>query len=236
MIYKLFKSKNGLIEQIKAGLKNNAYILLLVWFCTIILTPFTVSLFINSIYHSKHVIVASVPFFILLSRAIINAADGRKIIFFISGIIIFVVLSYGRFIKFYTDNVCYNKLPDKVKFILSNAILNKYRPNTQWRESCQYLQENANNKSLIILVPSYHKKPFEYYFKRNDVEIDYYRNENNLPNNPKIYDKIYLVISHKNSFERKKQLNIFLNNNNFKQIETKKYVDIEIIIYEYNKY
>jgi mannosyltransferase len=119
---------------------------LVVWLLAIILIPFVLSHFVsNPIYQAMYTIAASVAFYLLVARGILNI-NGRYTKLAVVGII--VVLSVANLQAYYSSIT---------------------RP--QAREAIGLIDANANSGDVVLVSPSYQSWVWNYYNNRTDVAV-----------------------------------------------------------------
>lgn len=124
---------------------DNHYFLLLVWLLIPILISFFYSIFLIPIFGDKYLIACSIPFYILIAKAI----EVIKIKYLKYGILMLViVLLLLKINNYYSD-------------------INK----EQWREAAQYVEKNAAQNDLILFNAGFGlENGFNYYAKRSDLD------------------------------------------------------------------
>jgi uncharacterized membrane protein len=119
---------------------------LVVWLLSIILIPFVISLVVsNPIYQAMYTIAASVAFYLLVARGVLNI-NGRYTKLAVVGII--VVLSVANLQAYYSSIT---------------------RP--QAREAISLIDANANSGDVVLVSPSYQSWVWNYYNNRTDVAV-----------------------------------------------------------------
>jgi hypothetical protein len=124
-------------------LNTDMLFLLAVWLITPIVLPFIISLFSTPIYRTKYTIVASLAFYILVSKGINNIGHKYFKLFVISVVAIFSLL----YIQGY-----YTKTTKE-----------------QWRDVANYIDKNADKGDLLVFHAGYMNIVFDYYSKRTDL-------------------------------------------------------------------
>jgi len=119
---------------------------LLVWLLSIIMIPFVISRFVsNPIYQALYTIAASVAFYLLVARGILNI-NGRYTKLAVMGIV--VVLSVANLQAYYSSIT---------------------KP--QAREAISLIDANANSGDVVLVSPSYQSYEWNYYNNRTDVAV-----------------------------------------------------------------
>ena len=124
-------------------LNTDMFFLLAVWLLTPIILPFIISLFSTPIYWTKYTIVASLAFYILVSKGINNIRRKYFKLLVISVVVIFSLL----YIQGY-----YTKTTKQ-----------------QWREVANYIDKNADKGDLLLFHMGHMDIVFDYYSKRTDL-------------------------------------------------------------------
>ena len=124
-------------------LNTDKIFLLLVWLLTPIILPFIIYRLSTPIYFTKYTIVASLAFYLLVSKGISNIHYKYLKIIIVSVIIVFSMIYIW---KYYTK-------------------INK----EQWRDVAYYINTDANDGDLILFNAGYTQLPFNYYSKRTDL-------------------------------------------------------------------
>ena len=175
----IFKSFESYCWKIRL-LNTNKVFLLLLWLITPIILPFIISRVSTPIYHTRYTIVASLPFYLLVSKGISNISHKyfRSII-----IILIITFSFVYIWGYYTE-------------------VNK----EQWRDVANYIDSNAQKDDLILFNPSYCiYDGFNYYSKRVDLtkkqfpeKTDYVDRENIGELEPLVrgYNRVWVILSH----------------------------------------
>lgn len=138
----MFKSIESYRWKIRL-LNTDMIFLLVVWLLTPIILPFIISRFSTPIYFTKYTIVASLPFYILVSKGINNIRHKYLKLIVISVVIVFSLV----YIRGY-----YNKINKE-----------------QWRDVANYIDTNANNGDLLLFNSGIQDIIFNYYSKRTDL-------------------------------------------------------------------
>lgn len=124
-------------------LKKDNYFFLFLW----LLIPFANLLAISEIffpiYHKKYVLIALIPFYILVSKGLMNINSTVRIII----LTVIVALSLNNLKNYYST-------PKKY----------------QWKEVVSFVEEHATSQDLIVFNAARCRKyNFDYYSKRNDL-------------------------------------------------------------------
>lgn len=145
------KSLKGLLKPFdnyseKLALSNiNRVYLLLLWLLTPIILPYLLSLFSTPILLYRYTIGGSLAFYLLAARGIDNTGN-RKVMFLIAGLVL--IFSYFNLEKYYNS-------------------VDKY----QWRETINYIEDNAGNGDYIVVYPQFEIESAYYYLKRKDLHV-----------------------------------------------------------------
>ena len=124
-------------------LNTDKIFLLLLWLLTPIILPFTISRLSTPIYHTKYTIVASLAFYLLVSKGISNIPYRCiKIIV----VIVIIAFSMVYLQRYYTK-------------------INKQ----QWRDVANYIDKNANKLDMLLFHAGAMNIAFNYYSKRTDL-------------------------------------------------------------------
>ena len=138
----MFKSIESYCWEIRL-LNTDKIFLLLVWLLTPIIIPFIISQLSTPIYWSKYTILASLAFYILVSKGIVNISNN-----YIKLIVIGVIIGFSLFCLrgYYTT-------------------INK----EQWRDVASYIDKNANNGDLLLFSAGIQDIIYNYYSKRTNL-------------------------------------------------------------------
>lgn len=154
--------------------------LVLVWLLIPILVPFLISRLLTPIYWPKYTIVASLAFYILVSKGITNIRHNRLKFIVIISIVTFTSLGIHGY----------------------HTTINKQ----QWREVANYIDTNADPGDLLIINAGYMDHIFNYYSKRTDLILKPFPdnksryvdevNINQLEIDVEEYMRVWLMLSH----------------------------------------
>jgi uncharacterized membrane protein len=138
----LFKSVGGFRWGIRS--RNEANLLLMVWFLTPIVLPFIISQFSTPIYITRATISASLAFYLFVAKGIdnINERSARPVI---TGVIVLLSLL---------------------------GLGNYYREvnNEQWRDVALHVDQHANQGDLLLFNAGFcQENAFDYYSTRTDL-------------------------------------------------------------------
>jgi hypothetical protein len=176
----MFKSIESCRWEIRL-LDTDMIFLLMVWLLTPIILPFIISRFSTPIYLNKYTIVASVAFYIIVSKGINNIHQKYLKAIVISIVIVFSIINIQGY---YTT-------------------INKH----QWRDVAHYIEKNAKNCDLLLQHISNSQIVFNYYFKRTDLikkrfpDRGIQKNAENIKELESIvegYRRVWVIISYGN--------------------------------------
>jgi len=139
----LFLSIISFIVSKKFRLSHSRYLLVL-WLLVPILTPYLISKFILPIYSPKYTISASLPFYLLASKGIIQLKKQYKIIVLLA--IIFLSLS-------------------------SIAVYYLQNENEPWNDAAGYIDKNSAENDYVLVLPSFAKYSFERYSRKESLMV-----------------------------------------------------------------
>ncbi|MCH7518411.1 MAG: glycosyltransferase family 39 protein [Candidatus Dadabacteria bacterium] len=140
----LLKPFDNYSEKLTLSNINRVYLLLL-WLLTPIILPYLLSLFSTPILLYRYTIGGSLAFYLLAARGIDNTGN-RKVMFLIAGLVL--IFSYFNLEKYYNS-------------------VDKH----QWRETINYIEDNAENGDHIVVYPQFEIKSAYYYWKRKDLNV-----------------------------------------------------------------
>jgi len=193
-------------------LDTNKIFLLLAWLLTPIILPFIISRFLTPVYHTRYTIVASLAFYLLVSKGISNIHHKYFKIIVISVVIVFSLVSIRGY---------YTKINKE-----------------QWRDVAHYVDTTAKNGDLLLFNSGDCIDLFNYYSKRTDLikksfpEKSRYVDEENIKElKPTLegYQKVWLILSH--SRDEKGLITKRLNRA-YNLSYREKYIGIEISFFE----
>jgi hypothetical protein len=174
----IFKSIESYRWKIRL-LNTNMIFLLMVWLLTPIILPFVISRFSTSIYHTKYTIVASLAFYMLVSKGINNIYKKYFKVIIISVVIVFSLISIrGYYTKINKD---------------------------QYKDVVYYIEKDAKKCDLLLHYPHYDQIVFNYYLKRNDLIRKQFSNKGKQVDAENIkelesivegYRRVWVTISH----------------------------------------
>lgn len=125
------------------SLKKNNYYLLFLWLLMPFASLFAISEIFFPIYHNKYVLIALIPFYILVSKGLMNLSSTVRIII----LTVIAVLSLNNLTNYYST-------PKKY----------------QWKEVVSFIEKHATSQDLIVFNAARCRKyNFDYYSKRNDL-------------------------------------------------------------------
>jgi hypothetical protein len=160
-------------------LNTDMIFLLMVWLLAPIILPFMISRFSSPIYLTRYTIVASLAFYMLVSKGINNIHQKYFKVIVISVVIVFSLVNIRGY---------YTKI-------------NK----SQWRDVAYYIDKNAKNFDLLVFNASYCQIVFDYYSKRTDLikkpfpdkgrQVDA-KNIKELKSIVEGYRRVWVIISH----------------------------------------
>lgn len=221
-ILKVYKINKLNSKNIFKTVKNNRWkisfldtdenFFLLVWLITPIFLPYIISQFSTPIYLTKYTIVASLAFYILISKGIKNISHKLLKFFVISVIILISVVNVKEY---------YTKIDKE-----------------QWRDVANYIETNAKNGDLLLFNAGIQNFIFNYYSKRTDLikkpfpekyeQVDE-KNITELRPTVEGYKRVWLILSHSTD---KKGLIIKKLIEAYNLTYQEKYVDIKIYVFE----
>jgi mannosyltransferase len=171
-------SLNSILKIKKSG--RGKILFLVIWLLTPTLLPFMISQFSAPIYFTKFTIPASLAFYLLVAKGILNIRDEKLRAASTGMIVILSLVSIWGYIS-----------------VVDNE---------QWREAVDYIETNAEQGDLALINAWYCHIPFDYYFTRSDLvttdlfpKWDYEVNEDNIKNlEPAVtdYGRVWLLLSH----------------------------------------
>jgi len=174
----MFKSIESYRWEIRL-LNTDMIFLLVVWLLTPIILPFIISRFSTPIYFTKYTIVASLAFYILVSKGINNIRHKYIKLIVISVVIGFSLVSIRGY---------YTKINKE-----------------QWRDVANYIDTNANNRDLLLFNADIQDITFNYYSKRTDlikkpfpekgIQVDE-ENIKELETTVEGYKRVWVILSH----------------------------------------
>ncbi len=217
----LFKSIENYRWNIRLSNVKGNY-LLLVWLLTSIILPFVISGLFTPIYITRYTIGASLAFYLLVGKGIINLNNKSVKLLTICIIIIFSSVSIWGY---YTN-------------------INKER----WREVVNYIETNSKYGDLLLFNGSASRNVFDYYSKRIDliknVFSDQYidvnkENINYLSTIAEYHDRFWIILAYQtynkglDTKTLSKSYNLlhhkkYVSNNH----ATGKYASIEVYLFE----
>ena len=124
-------------------LNTDKIFLLLIWLLTPIILPFIIAKFLTSIYLTRYTIVASLAFYLLIAKGILNIRQKYNKLIIIS---VIIVISSAYIPEYYIK-------------------INK----EQWRDVSYYIDTEAKNGELVLFWQPISRAAFNYYSKRNDL-------------------------------------------------------------------
>lgn len=204
-----------LLNKKTLSLKKNIYYLLFLW----LLTPFIILLAISKIffpiYHERYVLIALIPFYILVSKGLMNTSSTVRTII----LTVIIALSLNNLTNYYST-------PKKY----------------QWKEVVSFIEEQATSQDLIVFNAARCRKyNFDYYSKRNDLtkigfpfspyEEELRVEENNIKDLEKLirdYKIVWIIKSH--SYDPNRLIEKTLNKT-FDLLTEKNYRGIQVMLF-----
>ncbi len=119
---------------------------LVIWVLSLVIVPVIVSTLYRPMYHSRYVIGASLPFYLLVAGAVTATVRQPVLrLLIIVGLIAFAI-------------------PDNLRL---------YQPGIkpQWREATHAVETRAAPGDMVLIVGEHHKIIFEYYAHRDDLVV-----------------------------------------------------------------
>jgi len=180
----LILSANSLMVFKTLGLRprrlDSDSVLLLVWLLTPIIIPFIISQFFVPVYWTRFTMPASLAFYILVARGIVNiSTKGIRLSIISLVIALSLIITWG----FYTTT-----------------------DNEQWREVVGYIETHGEQNDLVLINTWYCHIPFDYYFSRTDmIQRDVFPkwdmgvdkdNIKTLELAVRGYERVWIVLSH----------------------------------------
>lgn len=177
-VYFIIMSLNSILKIKKSDREKTLF--LVIWLLTLIILPFMISYFSAPIYFTRFTIPASLAFYLLVAKGILNIRDEKLRAASTGMIVILSLVSIWGYIS-----------------VVDNE---------QWREVVDYIETNAEQGDLALINAWYCYVPFDYYFTRTDLvttdpfpKWDYEVNEDNIKNLEHVvtdYERVWLLLSH----------------------------------------
>ncbi len=204
-----------LLNKKTLSLKKNIYYLLFLW----LLTPFIILLAISKIffpiYHERYVLIALIPFYLLVSKGLMNTSSTVRTII----LTVIIALSLTNLTNYYST-------PKKYP----------------WKEVVSFIEEQATSQDLIVFNAARSRKyNFDYYSKRNDLtkigfpfspyEEELPVEENNIKDLEKLirdYKVVWIIKSH--SYDPNRLIEKTLNKT-FNLRTEKNYRGIQVMLF-----
>ena len=207
----MFKSIESYCWEIRLFNTDKIY-LLLVWLFTPIVIPFIISRLSTPIYWSKYTIVASLAFYILVAKGIINIRNKYMKI-----IVIFVIIGFSLLCLrgYYTT-------------------INK----EQWRDVASYIDTNSDNGDMLLFSAGIQDIIYNYYSKKTNLIQKSFPGKNQSVDEKNIealtssvegYKRVWVILSHSKD---EKGLITQKINESYNLTYHKEYVGIKIYLYE----
>ena len=193
-------------------LNTDKIFLLLLWLLIPIILPFTISRLSTPIYHTKYTIVASLAFYLIVSKGISNIPYRCiKIIV----VIVIVAFSMVYLQRYYTK-------------------INKQ----QWRDVANYIDTNANKLDMLLFHEGAMNIAFNYYSKRSDLIKRRFPEKGGKVDEETIkeleptvegYRRVWIILSHSKD---EKELITKKLTEAYRLSYQKKYVGIKLLFFE----
>ncbi len=205
--------------------------IVLVWIGSQLLTPFFLSQVMTSFYHYRYTIVASIAFYLLIALGLRQLQRTRFLLpAALAGIVAF---SFFSLQKYYTE-------PNKER----------------WREVAAYVDENAQNRDLLLFTAGFLLETnFNYYSQRDDLEKkpfpmlaqlikarrgEAYDYQEDLRQMVQHHERIWLVLSHAKKLQNHmikilNETHVLKDHqkyHNIAHIRRKPYAGIQVMVFE----
>ncbi|OGI19735.1 MAG: hypothetical protein A3B68_05085 [Candidatus Melainabacteria bacterium RIFCSPHIGHO2_02_FULL_34_12] len=197
------------------SLKKNIYYLLFLWLLMPFVTLLAISKIFFPIYHERYVLIALIPFYLLISKGLMNVSSTVRIII----LTVIVSLSLNNLTNYYSMNKKYD-----------------------WKGVVSFVEGQATSQDLIVFNAARSRKyNFDYYSKRNDLtkigfplspyEEELPVDENNIKDLGKItanYKNVWVIKSH--SYDPNSLIEQTLNKT-FNLLTQKYYRGVQVMLF-----